>query len=378
MQTLTLARCFAGIPTGIPCAPAGISRIPAGASRTCLLACFLMLLACWHTQAHAQTVTPLPASLYPTQNQLTGLFYNPAESGYGCNSIAQANPKFAQNTVAMPESRNILFVTCFIYDAQGKPAWVVASDVRDVSSTGSYRGLLYRTSSAGFGVNFNPNAVGVTAVGEIELNFAKVFDVKLLLRIKDPQALLIVNGNQDNTGAVTVVKNVKRQVWGNLPATVEYTQESIIPQGVQMKVPSVELAATCTRTTDTCFYLAVQSGTVLLIDTGVKRIGAPDPTRDIIYAVYRQNGRLFFKQMHKDDLTGAFPNPPFLSSDYNETRISMSSSATGFDRVQGSSSGMLIRAFNSSINQSECLVSNWQASSGTFGNDPSNACPVWN
>lgn len=49
---------------------------------------------------------------------------------------------------------------------------MVASDVRDMSETGSYRGILYRTTSAGFGVNFNPNAVGVTAVGEVELNFA--------------------------------------------------------------------------------------------------------------------------------------------------------------------------------------------------------------
>lgn len=158
----------------------------------------------------AQTPPPLPAGLYPTLNQATALFWNPLESGWGCNSVAQTNPRA---TIA-GESKYIMFLSCFIYDKSGRPVWIVVPDARDTAGTGKYFGISYRTTSAGFGTSFNASALGVFPVGSVEFDFSRPSDLNLTLRINDPTRVLEVSGIVDAQGAVIVSRKVQRQVWG--------------------------------------------------------------------------------------------------------------------------------------------------------------------
>lgn len=328
--------------------------------------------------ATAQTPPPLPATLYPTLGQTTGLFWNPAESGWGCNSVGQGNPQAA----LAGQSRYILFITCFIYDKAGKSVWIVVPDARDVSGAGRYSGKAYRTTSTGFGINFNPNALGVFEVGTIDFDLTKVFDMSITFKIKDlapsgDQNRFEITGQVDAQGFVTVIKKVQRQVWGVLEPTLANAQEKITPQGVQKVVPSNELPMTCLKVTDSCFLAAVLTGQVLLIDTGVKMTNAPiatDRNRDLVYAVYRTkiglvNGATewyVMKVLFKDTLQ--------TPGGFDGVIQSALVADTVIDRIQGTSNGVQLRFQPNNV----CALSIWDVTNLGFQNFPSTACPSWN
>src|SRR5262249_36690155 len=75
-------------------------------------------------------------------------WYTPAESGWGAN--------FTQNA-------NILFVTFFIYDQNGKPTWYVAILAQDAN--GNFSGTLYSTVGTYFGAPWNPSAYAPATAG---------------------------------------------------------------------------------------------------------------------------------------------------------------------------------------------------------------------
>ena len=124
------------------------------------------------------------ASIY----DVTGLWYNPNESGWGMNVIQQ-------NTT--------LFITMFVYGADGKPTWYVASDTKLVSgSTGKYSGPLYATSGPYFGGAFNPSAVSVRQAGTLTFD-ATCANCNIYNAM---QLTYTVDG-------VTVTKTVQQQTW---------------------------------------------------------------------------------------------------------------------------------------------------------------------
>jgi len=89
-------------------------------------ALFLVTLALLSvTPARAFTIDT--GSTTPTN--VTGLWWNPNESGWGLNLIQESN---------------IVFMTMFTYDANGTPTWYVASSCA-VSGSGC-SGDLYRVS----------------------------------------------------------------------------------------------------------------------------------------------------------------------------------------------------------------------------------------
>jgi hypothetical protein len=101
----------------------------------------------------AAAVSPDPA----------GLWYDPAESGWGL-SISQQGDK--------------LFAVLFVYDTANRPVWYVASDIDTSSGTVftplfTVSGKLYRTAGPWFGGVFDPHAVTVTEVGTLTLRFAQ-------------------------------------------------------------------------------------------------------------------------------------------------------------------------------------------------------------
>lgn len=84
-----------------------------------------------------------------------GMWFNPNESGWGLNLIEQGRA---------------LFATLFVFDAQGRPRWYVASDLEQSGSTSDgtaiNSGALYEATGPYFGAaSFDPASVRLRQVG---------------------------------------------------------------------------------------------------------------------------------------------------------------------------------------------------------------------
>lgn len=67
---------------------------------------------------------------------------------------------------------DILFVTWFTYDANGKGMWLVGSEVR-LTAPNTFSGALFRTTGPAFSASpWNPSQVGVTPVGTATFTFS--------------------------------------------------------------------------------------------------------------------------------------------------------------------------------------------------------------
>jgi hypothetical protein len=114
-----------------------------------------------------------------------GLWWNPAESGWGINVAHQGD---------------VLFATWFTYDATGKGWWLIASATK--TGNGTYAGTLYETRGPAFSSKpFNPNAVSSNPVGSVAFDF---------LAAGGPTLAYTVNG-------VAQTKPITRQAFGPLP-----------------------------------------------------------------------------------------------------------------------------------------------------------------
>ncbi|HEX4779836.1 MAG TPA: hypothetical protein VH301_03725 [Usitatibacter sp.] len=93
---------------------------------------------------------------------LSGLWWNPDESGWGIGFL---------------QRRNVIFGAWYTYDSAGKPKWYVASNCALPSGTtgtnGTCTGTLYQVSGPTFfGSNFTPGLEQVAAVGSLTVAFA--------------------------------------------------------------------------------------------------------------------------------------------------------------------------------------------------------------
>lgn len=134
--------------------------------------------------AAAQAQTPA------TGRDYSDLWWNAAESGWGANVIQQDS---------------VLFITIFLYGADGRPTWYVAPAVSYVSSNGAgddtYRGDLYQTTGTPFTApSFNPGATNSTIVGTLTFT-----------GLAAGGATLSYNVNGLTTGNLT--KSLARQTW---------------------------------------------------------------------------------------------------------------------------------------------------------------------
>ena len=112
----------------------------------------------------------------------TDIWYNPAESGWGVNVVQSAN-----------QSVNFLFITFFIYGADGKPTWYTGQVTLDAS--GNYNGGLYATTGTYY---ISPWAGGSppVAVGTVSFQPTGPYTAKLIYTV---------------TGVGTVTKTIQRQ-----------------------------------------------------------------------------------------------------------------------------------------------------------------------
>ena len=104
--------------------------------------------------------TAIAAGMSPDPS---GLWFDPAESGWG---------------LALVQRDDTIFALLLVYDEERRPTWYVASDVAadDPASADPaamhYTGVLYRTTGPWFGGPFDPQAVVSAAVGTISLQYA--------------------------------------------------------------------------------------------------------------------------------------------------------------------------------------------------------------
>lgn len=123
---------------------------------------------------------------------LSDLWWNAAESGWGVNVSHQASR---------------LFLTFFIYGANGQPTWVVASDVPYQSTEANgdvvYAGALYETTGPWFGVPFNPGQVTTRQVGSVTFRATSVTTATLSYTVDGtPVTKAITRYTFRNNGAV--------------------------------------------------------------------------------------------------------------------------------------------------------------------------------
>jgi len=136
-------------------------------------ALFLMLASTWSAATTATT-------------DVSDLWWNPNESGWGVNMIQQYDT---------------IFLTIFVYDASGQPTWYVGSSVAYTgnASDGSnvFSGTLYQTNGPWFGGAFNANNVGTRQVGTVTFTHKTVSTGTLSY----------------TADGVVVTKDVQRQTW---------------------------------------------------------------------------------------------------------------------------------------------------------------------
>src|ERR1700676_3460563 len=108
----------------------------------------------------------------------TDIWYNPAENGWGVNVV---------------QSDAFIFLTFFIYGADGKPTWYTGQVTLDAS--GNYNGGLYATTGTYY---ISPWAGGSppVAVGTVSFQPTGPYTAKLIYTV---------------TGVGTVTKTIQRQ-----------------------------------------------------------------------------------------------------------------------------------------------------------------------
>ena len=142
--------------------------------------------------------TQCPAIVPANAGPLSGLWWNPGESGWGIDFV---------------QRRNILFAAWFTYDAAGNPKWYVASDCEmpdPMASSGTCNGKLYEVTAGPFlGVAFDPTKVHVNEVGTLQVSFTDASNATMTYT---------VNGVSRTVGIV-------RQLFasGSAPPAIDFT-----------------------------------------------------------------------------------------------------------------------------------------------------------
>jgi hypothetical protein len=154
-------------------------------------------LQCLAFSASMLACVPAGAALSPDP---TGLWYDPAESGWGLTLAQQGDTVFA---------------VLFVYDQANHPAWYVASEVQAPASNPPggpiVTGTLYRTMGPWFGGAFDPHAVGMAPVGTLTLQYVGPGQQSL-------QVGYVIDGT-------AVSKSVQPQTWRDASALLPGTYE---------------------------------------------------------------------------------------------------------------------------------------------------------
>lgn len=139
-------------------------------------------------------VTRAALPMTPSSLDVTDLWWNPDESGWGVNVVQQGT---------------IAFATFFVYDSNGRAHWYVASNLNlgaSSATSATFSGDLLETQGPYFAIPFNPSAVSRSKVGTATL------------RVDSPGSGTLVY----TVNGTTVTKAIRRQTWAVNDASGTY------------------------------------------------------------------------------------------------------------------------------------------------------------
>ena len=132
------------------------------------------------------SLTSTWAAATTATTDVSDLWWNPNESGWGANMVQQFDT---------------LFITIFVYGANGQPTWYVGASTAYASTSAEganvFTGPLFQTSGPWFGGTFNVNGVGIRQVGTVTFAHKTVSSGTLTYTV-------------DGT---MVSKDIQRQTW---------------------------------------------------------------------------------------------------------------------------------------------------------------------
>ena len=145
---------------------------------------FAVSIALWSlTTLHANAEPVSIAAAVPKTNittDLTDIWWPDAERGWGIQFVDNAD---------------IVFATLYVYGGSNQPTFFVATLQNTPVGGGTWTGTLYSSTGSHFATNWNPAAVGETAVGTMTFDLSGVGAGTLTY----------------NVGGTNVIKFIKRQ-----------------------------------------------------------------------------------------------------------------------------------------------------------------------
>ena len=155
--------------------------------------------------------TLLVLALPARASQYTDLWFNPRENGWGMNVVQQLETAF---------------VTLFVYGADGKPTWYVASDARVIAyATGGlpvFAGTLYRTDGPWHGGPFDAARFHITPVGTITMEALAIDRMR-------------VEYTADGVGPIT--REVIRMTWQYPLVAANYAAQFVMRESIPGQAP---------------------------------------------------------------------------------------------------------------------------------------------
>jgi hypothetical protein len=193
----------------------------------------------------------------PREPDASDLWWDPDESGWGVNVIQQSN---------------VLFMTFFVYAADGRARWLVASDVRCQGAPRDMEqicnGPLYETTGPVVAAGFDPAAVQRRHVGEVTFLYRRPNSATISYRV-------------DGVGTG---RFVRRQTWALADLSGEYFIQRV--HGADSR-PWLGCPAVATTMRDLGRVIVQQSG------TSVRLFTEPGPWPRCEYTgSYAQEGRM--------------------------------------------------------------------------------------
>ena len=126
-----------------------------------------------------------------SSSEITDMWWNPGESGWGLNVILQ---------------RDVAFLTFFVYDTTGSPMWFTSDAHLATDGSAVWSGQLYATTGPWFGGPFNAGNVRVRIVGTATFTLLSLNQATLTYTVD----------------TVTVTKTLERQTWTSEDYSGEY------------------------------------------------------------------------------------------------------------------------------------------------------------
>ena len=127
-------------------------------------------------------VTVVPGTpAQPARRDVTGNWFDPAESGWGLNIVQGESGK--------------LFIAWMTYRPQGRSHWLVVSDGRWITPT-TWRGIAHQTRNVPFDAAAAASQLQVTPVGYVEVAFTGPDEAAFVGRFMDETGLEPMIGKQ--------------------------------------------------------------------------------------------------------------------------------------------------------------------------------------